>query len=1275
MFVGLPAAAQTGTTAIYGQVNDPAGAAIVGAQVTIENIGTKAARNATTDSTGSYRFSSLSPGGYTLRVEMKGFRAARIENLELTVNTTAKQDVALVVGAQNEVIEVTGTAEVLNTTDASLGHPFTEERIKDLPLEARNVVGLLSLQTGAVFVPKATTALPSSNDPRSGSISGSHSDQSNVTLDGVDANDSQFGYAYTSVLRMTPDSVQEFRVTTTNYGAEQGRSSAAQVTLVTKSGTNSFHGSAYWSNRNTAFSSNDWIRKLQQAQGGLKNKPPKLDKNIGGASLGGPLKKDRLFFFANWEYRRDTSETPVTRYVPSDSYRDGTMIYKCANAALCPGGTVQGYKTGHFVPAGYNGLTPVQLKSIDPLGIGPNQALQQYMNQFPTPNTVLSDGFYSGGQLVGNTVGYQFASPIRTSLYTYIARLDYRVDNSGKHTLFARGNLQDDHYASSQQFPGQKPRSLSLDNSRGMAAGYTAVLSPTMVNNFRYGFTRLGNATAGQMHDAVIYFRNIDNFEPMTYSSGRHLPTHNFVDDVTWTKGKHTLQFGANMLLTRVGKYNDSYSYNDGYVNSGWAPNSGKTYMPGASCPAPVTAACLALPAVNSSYTNTWAVNWIAILGIVSEADGYYNYDKAGKQLPTGTAIGRLYAANDYEFYAQDNWRIRPDLTVNAGLRWSVAPAPHEVNGNQVNTTVNLGNWFEQRRQMALKGVPGNTMPDLQFALSGPANGKAGYYETQWTNFSPRLSFAWNPKFSSGPLGLLSGNGKMVVRGGYSIGYDHAGVALANRFDDLGAFGFSTEVSSPPGLNYETMSNIRFAGINTMPPHMPAAPAGGFPQTPPHLWAIGSAAIDSNLTTPYSHLYNFTIGRELNRDYSLEVAYVGRQGRDLLTRRDVAMYLNLVDPKSGVDYFTAARQAIAAGANITSSSASNFTSIGPIAYFENLWPGAASTVSGVKLTATQAIARIFWQNTGDWTYPLQKLDHDCNPSCSIYGAYAMWQPQYSSLPMESSIGKSEYHSMQVSLRKRMSQGLQFDFNYTLSKSSDLASQNERGSMYNPWKNGGYTGFLLNSWDPSQAWGPSDFDTRHNFNINWVWQLPFGHNRRFGSTAAGWVNQIIGDWQISGIYRWNSGFPFSVQDCGSCYPTNWELQGNAMLKDPNNKPPTGTTYNAVGGYASPFKDPAGALSYFRLALPGESGLRNPFRGDRYMNIDTGISKAWKMPFGESHKLKLRWDVFNLTNTPSFEVNGLSVIPDSVNSFGRYNGIISGCDGMATRCMQGSVRYEF
>src|ERR1051325_8690860 len=229
ILAAAPVMAQTGTTAIYGQVSDSAGALIVGAQVTLENAGTKATRTAVTDNTGEYRFSSLPPGAYTLRVEMKGFRVARMDNLQLLVDTTAKHDVTMAVGAQNEVVEVSGQAEVLNTTDASLGHAVAEERIKELPLEARNVVGLLSLQTGAVFLPKATTSLPSTNDPRSGSISGSHSDQSNVTLDGVDSNDAQFGYAYTSVLRMTPDAVQEFRVTTTNYGAEQGRSSAAQV--------------------------------------------------------------------------------------------------------------------------------------------------------------------------------------------------------------------------------------------------------------------------------------------------------------------------------------------------------------------------------------------------------------------------------------------------------------------------------------------------------------------------------------------------------------------------------------------------------------------------------------------------------------------------------------------------------------------------------------------------------------------------------------------------------------------------------------------------------------------------------------------------------------------------------------------------------------------------------------------------------------------------------------------------------------------------------------
>lgn len=253
------AAAQTGTSSVFGHVLDQQGAAIVDAKITVTNVGTGLARHEDSDATGNYRVTSLAPGKYTVKVEKPGFRTVTNDRVELPVNIATQLNVTLAVGAQNETVEVTERGVLLNTTDASVGNPFGEQQIKELPLEGRNVVGLLSLQPGAVYVPNTGYT-----DNRQGSISGGHGDQTNVTMDGVDVNDPVWGYAYTSVLRATLDSTQEFRVTTTNYGADMGRSSAAQVSLVTKGGTNNWHGSAYWYHRNTAFSSNEYFNKNSQ---------------------------------------------------------------------------------------------------------------------------------------------------------------------------------------------------------------------------------------------------------------------------------------------------------------------------------------------------------------------------------------------------------------------------------------------------------------------------------------------------------------------------------------------------------------------------------------------------------------------------------------------------------------------------------------------------------------------------------------------------------------------------------------------------------------------------------------------------------------------------------------------------------------------------------------------------------------------------------------------------------------------------------------------------
>ena len=313
------------------------------------------------------------------------------------------------------------------------------------------------------------------------------------------------------------------------------------------------------------------------------------------------------------------------------------------------------------------------------------------------------------------------------------------------------------------------------------------------------------------------------------------------------------------------------------------------------------------------------------------------------------------------------------------------------------------------------------------------------------------------------------------------------------------------------------------------------------------------------------------------------------------------------------------------------------------------------------------------QNGPDWITALYDLDTSCDPACSKFGPYAYFAEQYDSLAGISSIGRSNYNALNLTLRRRFAAGVQFDINYTLAKSEDMGSQVERGDAFGNSGNGGNSGFLINSFDPEQNYGPSDFDIRHQVNANWLAELPFGQGKRFGSGVSGFVNQIIGDWSVAGLVRWTSGFPFNVSNCRSCWATNWALTGNAMLVDPNDLPETGTTRNIVDGRPSPFVDPVAALTKFRRQLPGEAGIRNLLRGDGYYTLDLSMSKAWSLGIAD-HRLRFRWDVFNATNTPKFDVFNLTNTPDRPG-FGRYNGTLATCDAQAGRCMQFALRYEF
>ncbi len=1256
--------AQSGTASISGRVTDQQGAVVPGAAVTVTNAATALTRNSVTNASGLYQFTALPPGLYELLVALTGFRTAKFEKLELRVEMQARQDVQLTVGAA-ETVTVVSESPLINTVDASMGNNMSEQAIRSLPVEARNVVELLSLQPGAVFIPRASA---DAEDPRYGAVSGARADQQNVTLDGIDVNDPPLQTAYSSAVRMTQDSIQEFRVSTSNYGADMGRSSGPQVSLVTKSGTNSFHGSAYGLGRRTGTSSNEYFLKLAQAQGSpaggpIRNERPKLDKDILGGSLGGPIRKNRVFFFVNYEQLKEESERPVVRSVPSGSFRDGVLMYRCAVPAQCPGGSVNGFSGSHSVEAGWYGLTPAQVAGIDPLGIGPSQAASQYFKRFPLPNEPGLDGH--------NIMNYRFAAPIANDFKTYVARLDVKLNESGTHHLFVRGAAQDDTIADPPQYPDGPARSTQAYKNIGVAVGYDWAVSSTLMNSFRYGMTKVDFEAAGRVKANYVTFRFIDSLEPITFTSTRETPNHNFVDELSWLKGSHTFKLGANLRFVRIPSQRDSGSYISATVNPSWVAGVGRRFAPGNAtfCTSPT---CNSVPAVAGigagtapSFAAGYADAWLNILGVLSQANLRANYLKDGSSLAVGAPVSREYATDDYEAYIQDSWRLRPNLTVTAGVRYSLYSPPYETGGLQVAPTPGMGAWFVERERNMKQGIPSNRSPIIRFDLAGPKNGKKGFYDWDKNNVGPRLAVAWTPKAEGGILGFLTGGDRMVIRAGYSKVFDRIGQGIARHFDENLSYGMATSVSSPFGAPYETNPAVRFREIGSLPPTVPAAPAGGFPQTPPIRAQQITSSIDDTIKTPSAHMANFVIGRELGGGFSIEAGWVGRYGRDLLTRRDLAMPLNLVDTRSGVDYFTAAQQMIRAAQSrgLTGGSpASSYAALPAIAYWENLFPGAA----GGGLSATQAMTRAFMQNAPDYITALFEADEFCEPACSIFGPFAYFAEQYDSLGSVSSIGRSNYNALQATLRKRFSRGYQFDLNYTLGWSKDHGSQIERGGFFGNFGNGGYTGFLINTWDPDAQYGNSDFDIRHQVNLNYVWDLPFAKG------SSGFAKQVLGDWSVSGLVRWTSGFPFNVQNCRSCWATNWNLQGNAELVTPGRLPETGTTKDAVDHRPSPFTNASEARGLFRLALPGEVGLRNVLRGDGYFSIDMGLSKAIRL-FSD-HRLRVRADVFNLTNTAKFDVGNVGMTPDR-SPFGVYNGTLATCDAQAGRCMQFTLRYEF
>jgi hypothetical protein len=1306
---------QTGTTSLRGEISDKSGAAIVGATVKIKNAQTGLERTTTSEANGDYEFLALPPGTYDLTVEKESFRKYNHPNLRLQVNLPATHNITLEIGSTMQTVEVSAQAETLNTTDASLGNAFNENQVKELPMEGRNVPDLLSLQPGVAYTGNRSDV--PTWDTRSGAVNGTRSDQSNVTLDGAPVNDRE-QHAFTSVLPVTLDSIQEFRVTTSNYDADQGGSSGAQVAMVTKSGTNEFHGSAYEYNRNTATSANDYFVKASQIDDCLSsgtplsdkqcNTPPKLIRNIFGGSLGGPIKKDRLYFFLNYEGTRRSEASAETQTVPSESLKDGVIFYQCDStsptvATDCPGGSVQGssgksYNIPAPVTAGgttvaYNALSPGQIAGMDPQGIGPNAASLAYLKTFPVSNSqAVGDGF--------NYVGYTWAAPISDDVNVYIAKLDYNITRDAKHRVSLTGALRNETNAGAPFLPGMPPSQTLLNYNKGLIANYSGVISPTLVNSLRYAFVRESVGNLGNSYQDWVYFRGLnDQSGAVTRTSIYQRPTNLIADDLNWMHGKHNLQFGGVVSFIRTPDTSYTSSYQDGIANASWMDTAGFAGR-GSS---PLNPANNGYPGVDANFSNSYDFPLQALMGIVSEYDAQYNSTKNGSTVPDGTPIKRHWAMNNYEFYGQDTWKVKPSFTVTLGLRWSIFSPPWETSGNQVSPSPGLGQWYQDRASAGVNGIPSNQDPTITFNLSGPANGKPSFYNYDYHDFAPRVAFAWAPNFNDGLLGAVLGQNQSSVRAGFSMVYDQMGQTIVDDFNQYGSFGLTTTITNPAGFQTVDCAPRLTVSINDIPQNDCTGTSikPGPPPPFPAPFPVGNFAIahgiDSGLRTPYAYTFDLSFSRELKGGLTFSAAYVGRLAHRLLMQADPATPLDLKDKASGLDYFkalTALAKIYRTGETTDQFSASQ-VSPQVAQYWSNIIappvPGDAYAVSscvGPNSTMTSTTSPVvaaydlFCGNSKNETTGLLGLDYygltsaafGSDPNCGSTaqnpcgylprgGQYTYYNPQYASLYMFESMGTSNYNALQATLEHRMSHGLQFTFNYTFSKSIDLASDATRVGTI-----GGNSAQIQNAWSPYQFRGVSDFDAAHQINANWVYELPFGKGRAVGHDVSRVVDAIIGGWQTSGLTRWTSGFPFSVLN-GYNWATDWELSGNGNQVAPVT---TGTYHDASDPTkVFAFANRSLAQNSFSEPFPGQAGQRNNLRGPGFFSLDMGLSKAWKMPWSEGQALKFRWEVFNVLNAVRFDPLSVNATLDlSGSTFGQYTRLATN-----PRVMQFALRYEF
>jgi hypothetical protein len=1198
---------------IRGTVIDPSGGAVSAAKLTITNEATGAQRQTESGSSGDYIFLEVSVGTYDIEASQQGFKKYLRKGLIVNLNEVVSLDIPLQLGGGSETVEVTGAPPLVDTTSTQLGAVVNERAVSQLPLAQRDAYQLLQLQPGVQSQVGLDTVYGSD---RAGvvSVNGGRGRDNNFTVNGGDGNDQ---FAGLPAIEPSPDAIAEFRVLTNTFDAEYGRNSGAIVNVVTKSGSNAFHGSTYEFFRN----------KNLNAKGFFDTSKLDYLQNQFGATLGGPVKKDKTFFFVTYEgdrIRRGTSGDTVT--VPTVAERTGDFSADPTFAGTLANANILNSRPGCLTALGSGPIadgTPyanIFTNNKIPTACMDQTALD-LMNQF-VPQANIGDTLFQGVPLGHDRsnqftikADHAFTNNQHLSAYYYFTQhylaKPFARFQSGGANLPGFGDLTD-----------ERVQQLNIS--------HTWTIGATAVNEARFTLFREGQGTflhpqhtnlvqdscktvptancfadpnnpdigihpgLGANREGVPFINvsggfNIgNNFEGELPQIGN---TYQWSDNFSKTIGKHDLKFGGDIRYQRF----DQTLYFDvsgQYFYFGGGPND----------------PCLGTIDPTS--------------GVCSSVNLFPNYllglpDEYGQ----GSAQEEKVRTKSLYLFAQDSWKIKPTVTLNYGLRWELntplADAGKKVQTFRPGQLSTIYPCTLPTSSPLFNSAAGITdcnsagVTPLGLVVPGDKGVPNGLSSTYYKSFAPRIGIAWSPDAKDGMLGkLFGGPGKTSIRAGYGIFYNPVEQLVLEQFSAEPPFGGSTFV-------FNTLFNTPFLGqdgATTFP-----NPFNGI-LNPPRGQAVdwelfrpillfGQAA--KNPRTQYAEQYNLTIQRELSKDLVLQLAYVGRQGHRLLASQD----LNPGNPNTCLDLQTIAADprvndpTLACGPFLADNPYSFVLPQGltlHLPYAPGPTPGGPNIPcplvnAPAACTVTGAAGGTPITLVGIRPYSSPLCDPLAGTGCASDGV-----PTFSDIFTQNTIANSSYNAFQASLEKRFSKGLQFQASYTFGKSLDYASTFEN---------------LVDPINPKRNRSMSLFDARHRFVFSYYWELPV-------PTFEGFKGKVLNGWALSGITSFQSGFPIRITE-----QDDIELQSSFDFETPGQP-----------NIAAPFHklDPRGPgnLGFNPDAFtentvpPGTIGNapRTVCCGPGINNWEIAIQKV--TPIGERFKLEFHTEFFNAFNHAQF-----------------------------------------